>query len=223
MANEIQVTFESAATLYFNVFNRTGLVWDTVDEAFEVYATASFTNYDIALVELGTASKIYAGTFPTDISAGVYGIVIRKQVGASPAETDPILDSGDYQWGGSATLPLSDLATSGQIGLIAPLRPAYGVMIQPFTFKMVSSADHVTPFTSGVISGQISKDGGNFGALQSGAFTEVGKGWYSLQSLTSGDMQGKSLAVVFTGNGISGGAADQRDFGFLTQRTSGIT
>jgi hypothetical protein len=224
MANEIKISYQSAKSVYFIIFNRIGQVWNVTNVAFEAYVTATFAQYKVAATELGVASKVYAGTFPSAIPAGVYGIVIREQLGGSPLETDTILDSGDYQWGGSATLPLSDLVTSGQLGLIAPLRPAYGVMIKPFVFKMVSSADHITPFTSGVISGQISRDAGNFGALQSGAFLEVGLGWYSLQALTSGDMAAKNVALVLTGAQISGGVgADQRDFSFLTQRVSGIT
>lgn len=221
MANEIQVTYSSAKVVYYLIFNRTGQVWNTSSLAFEVYQTVNYTDYDVSMTELGSASKVYAGTFPSTISAGVYGVVLKERIGGSVAESDPVVDAGDYQWGGSATLPLSDLATSGQIGQIGPLRPAYGVMLAPFPFKMVSSADHITPFTSGVISGQISRDGGNFGPLQSGAFTEVGLGHYKLQSLTSGDMLGNAISLVFTGVGVSGGTADQRDFVFLTQKVSG--
>ena len=94
-------------------------------------------------------------------------------------------------------------------------------MIQNFPIYLVSATDHVTPFVSGVISGQISRDGGAFGALQSGAFTEIGLGTYKLQALTSGDILCNTAALVFTGTGISGGTSDPRVFTLLLQRTSG--
>ncbi len=221
MANEIQFSYASSKTAYYLVFNRVGQVWNVTNTAFESYVTASYSNYKITATEQGTASGMYFGNFPSAITAGIYSIVAHEQMGGGPLETDPKIALGDYQWNGVATLPLSDLATSGQIGQIAPIRIARGVMIQNFPFKMVSSADHITPFISGTISGQISRDGGLFGPLQSGAFTEVGLGWYKLQALTSGDLLANTVALVFQGAGMSGGLADQRDFAFVTQKTSG--
>jgi hypothetical protein len=129
---------------------------------------------------------------------------------------------GDLEWNGTYVTPLSDLATSGQLGQIGPLRIARGTMLQNFQFKLVSSADHLTAFTSGVVSGQIARDGGTtFGPLQSGSFFEIGLGWYGLSALTSGDLLANTAALVITANGISGGTSDQRDFAFVLQRTSG--
>lgn len=219
MAGEIQCTYASGATVYALIRNRNGAVWN--GSAFVTYASVDYSTYEVALTEQGT-SGFYAGTFPAGItSGGVYSIVAKQQTGGAVAETDPTISVGDIQWDGTTTLPLASLATSGQVSQFAPIRIARGMQVAPFPFKMVSAADHITPFTSGVISGQISRDGGAFGALQSGAFTEIGKGWYSLQALTSGDLLANAIALVFTGNGISGGTTDQRDFAFLTQRTSG--
>ncbi len=116
---------------------------------------------------------------------------------------------------------LNDLATSGQLSLVSPVKIFRGEQILKFPFKLVSSIDHATSFTSGVCSGQISRDGGTFGALQSGAFSEVGLGWYYVQALTSGDLLANTASLVFTANGISGGTSDQRDFGFILQKSSG--
>ena len=208
MAGEIQVTADSGLTLYVLIRNRTGSIWDTVDTAFEAYATAQLANYVISLTEQGTASGYYTGTFPSDIPAGIYSVVAKEAVSGSgnEAETDPTVGQGDLQWNGSVTLPLSDLATSGQIGDIAPIRVARGTMVKNFPIYMKSAADHVTPLTSGIISGQISRDGGSFGALQSGAFTEMGNGYYKVQALTSGDLSAEVVSLLFTGVGISGGS-----------------
>lgn len=221
MAGEIQASYSSGRTVYALIRNRNGLVWN--GSAFEAYATANIATYAVSLTEQGSASGFYSGAFPTGITTpGVYSIVCKHQSGGSVAETDATVALGDIQWDGAATLPLADLATSGQVARFSPMRIARGTMIQNFPFKLVSAADHITPFTSGVISGQISRDGAAFGVLQSGAFTEIGKGWFSLQAFTSGDLLANTIAVVFTANGISGGVADQRDFSFITQRTSGV-
>lgn len=224
MAAEIQYSFRTGEQSYFLIRNRVGQIWSTSGGtgAFSTYVTANYADFTISATEQGSASAYFVGTFPPAITPGVYAITAKEQVGGSAAETDPTIAVGDFQWNGTVSLPLSDLATSGQVGQIGPIRVAYGTMVKPFPFKLVSSADHITPFTSGVVSGQISREGAAFGVLQSGAFTEIGKGWYSLQALTSGDMAAKSVALLFTATGISGGTSDQRDFLFLTQHTSGF-
>lgn len=219
MANEIQAPINlSGATLYFQVYSRTGTVWN--GSAFETYDGGNWTTYDNPMSELGT-SGIYVGSFPSTIPAGVYGVVVYRQVGGAPAQGDLVVASGDYQWNGSATVPLSDLATSGQLGLLQPMRVARGTMIENWLFDLVSSADHVTPFTSGTVSGQILRDNGSFGVLQSGAFSEKGLGVYRLQALTSGDLLCNTACLYLTAAGVSGGTADPRKFFFVTQRTSG--
>lgn len=220
MAGEIQVNYSANKTLYFIVRNSIGQVWNTSALVFQAYVTASLANYTVSMTEQGTASAFYTGNFPSTISAGVYSIVAKQQLAGAAAETDPIAGAGDYQWNGAATFPLSDVATSGQLGQIGPLRMARGIAVSGFPFKLVSSADNVSPFTSGVISGQISRDGGAFQALQSGNFTEMGLGWYKV-NFTSGDLLATTVAVVFTGLAISGGTCNQRDFSFVLQRTSG--
>ncbi len=219
MTREIQCSYMTGRTVYFLVRDRTGQIWNGA--AWEAYLTADYTTYSVSMTEQGSASSFYVGNFPTTIVPGIYSICAKEQKGGTVAESDPTIATGDYQWNGVATFPLSDLATSGQLAQIGPLRIARGTMVKPFNFKMVSSADHVTNAVSGVISGQISRDAGAFGALQSGAFTEIGLGWYSLQALTSGDTLANNVALVFTGVGVSGGQFDQRDFSFITQRTSG--
>lgn len=160
---------------------------------------------------------------PATITAGVYSVVAMSRLGGSPAETDTPIQSGDLQWNGSAAASISDTATSGQVALITPLKMARSYMITNFPIPLVSSADGVTPFTSGVVSGQISRDGGSFGALQSGAFTEVGLGWYKLSALTSGDLAAGTVALHFTANGISGGSANPYKVALVLQRSSGQT
>ena len=227
MSAEIQFPGNATGAVnYVLVRDAVGRIWDTVTGAFQSYLTASYSGYVISAAEQGTASNYYTATFPavTAASGGVFNVVAKRQTGVNPAESDPNVATNEFHWNGSIQVRQAELATSGQIGTMAPLRLARSVAVSGFVFKMVSSVDHITPFTSGVVSGQISRDGGSFGALQSGlavgAYSEMGLGFFRV-NLTSGDMNGNTIALNFQGVGISGGAADNVDFVIYTQRVSG--
>lgn len=218
MAGELQISYITSKTVYVLIRSTTGTIWN--GSTFESYATANYATYPITLAQQGSASAYYVGNFPTGISAGTYNIVFKDRTGGSPAETDPTIGIGNFDWNGSAVAKISDMATSGIVAQSLPIRVFRGQMLQNFPFKMVSAADHFTPLYSGIISGQISRDGASFGALQSGNVTEIGLGWYKV-NLTSGDLLANTAALTFTGVGVSGGAADNRDFAIILQRTSG--
>ena len=221
MAGEIAVQFEAGKTVYSQVFNRTsGFAWN--GSAFEAYSSASGNqnSYVVALTELGTASARYTGNFPSAIGPGTYDVVAKQRVSTPYLETDPTIGVGQVEWTGTIAAPLSDTATSGQVSRFVPMAITRGVAISGFMFPMKSSADHITAFVSGNLSGQVSRDGGSFGALQSGAFSEVGLGWYKV-NLTSGDLLATTVALNFSAVNLSGGAADPVLFGFITNRTSG--
>lgn len=223
MAGELQLSYQASKTVYTLLRNRVGQIWSTSGGTggFAAYLTASYADYAISLTEQGSASAFYAGNMPAAMPAGVVSVVGKQQLAGSVAESDPSIAVGDIQWNGTVTLPLADLATSGQLGTFGPIRMARGQAISGFCFDLVSAADHVTPLVSGVVSGQISRDGGSFGVLQSGTFSEIGLGFYRV-NLTSGDLNAGVAAVVFTANGISGGSSDPRRMAFVLQRTSGF-
>lgn len=220
MAQELQTRWDSGKTVYFQVRSSTGTIWN--GSSLVAYATADVNLYKIAATEQGSASGYYTGTMPS-VAAGVYNVVAFQQLGGSPAETDTYIGSQTLMWSGTAPSALSDAATSGQVGTYLPQRMARGVQILNFPVYLKSAADHVTPFTSGVVSGQIARDGGAFGPLQSGAFSEQGLGWYNLQALTSGDVNANTVRLQFTAVGISGGASDPLPLGLVLQRVSGQT
>lgn len=223
MASEIQIPFAGGKTVYFMVVNRIGQFWNTVTVAFEAYNAANIANYAISATQVSATQSMYLGTFPSSIPAGVYGILGKQQLGASVAETDLNIGGEDFQWNGSVELPLSDLVTSGQFAQSLPITIYRGQMVKNFPFKLVSSLDHVTVFTSGLCSGSISRDpvsGSVFVGLQSGIFSEIGNGWYSV-TLTSGDLLANTVALDLQAMGVSGGSSDVRSFSFVLQRTSG--
>jgi hypothetical protein len=227
MANEIQAAGNHGDIAYAILRNVNAQVWSTSGAsggAFGTYLTPSYSAYPITLAEQGTASAYYTGSVPAAVPPGILNIEVKKQVSVSPAETDIRIALGTEYWDGSTLVSLSSLATSGQLSQFLPIRPAKGQMITNFPIYLKSSVDHITPFTSGALglSGQISKDGGNFGPLQSGTFTEVGQGVYNLQALTSGDLNCNTATLRFSATGISGGQSDPLVMSILLQRGSGL-
>lgn len=93
----------TGANLYALIRDDDGNVADVaVDNAFEAFADASLDDYDLAGTEQGTASRCYAFTFPSWISAGTYKVDIFEQAGGTPAVTDDLVGSGVIEWDGSA-------------------------------------------------------------------------------------------------------------------------
>lgn len=227
MANEVQFRNRTGSVAYFVARNHTsGFVWNqsgSTSGAFEAFTSGNWASYGVSATEQGVNGH-FAGAFPNVVAGGIYAITAHERIGATMVQTDPAVAEGDFHWNGSIVVPRSDLATSGQVGQFAPVRLARSWAISGFLFYLVSSADHVTPFTSGIISGQISRDGGSFGALQSGllttAYPEVGLGWFKV-NLTSGDLNANMAAINFQAVGVSGGAADQRNIALILQRVSG--
>jgi hypothetical protein len=223
MAGEIQYVAPHGISSYFTMRDSNNAIWSTSGGTggFETYSSPDYQSYAMSATEDGTSGTgHYAGNMPSAAPAGIYSIVAYKQLGVNAEEYDTILAEGDIEWNGTYVPPLSDTATSGMVGQYLPIRLTRGVMIPNFYVDLVSSADHVTPFLSGTCSGQISRDGGAFGVLQSGQFTEIGNGTYAIQSLTSGDLLANTAQLYVTAinnNGLS----DPRKITFVLQRTSG--
>lgn len=224
MAGEVQVSYQSQKTVYALIYSPASgaMVWNTSLSGFQTYLSQNYSGYPLSLSEQGT-SAYYVGNFPSVIPPGDYNVVAKQQVATDPAESDPVVGQGDLQWGGSSLGPLSlsDLATSGQVSQFLPTKVARSTMVRNFSLYLKSSTDHVTPFTSGVVSGQIIRGSGTWGPLQSGLITEMGNGFYNLLALTSGDLDGETVSLLFTANGVSGGTSDPLPLSFVLQKSSG--
>lgn len=220
MSNEIQAHYNTGSTLYALIYNSVGQVRSGT--GFLAYSTAGYASYPVTMAELGTASRYYTGNMPA-VVPGVYGVVVKQQIAGSAAESDPEVADGNIEWDGTAVVPRSNVVLSGQLGQYLPMRLTRGVQVTNFPIYFKSSADHITPFTSGIYSGGISRDGGGFGVLQSGTFTEIGQGFAVVQALTSGDLNANVVCLRFSAVGISGGAADPVPMAFILQRSSGQT
>jgi len=115
MSNEIfDPLGVTGQTLYVNLYNADGQVWNTSSSAFEAYATANIGDYDISLTELGTASGVYTADFPSAIvTGGTYHWVSYIQSGGSPAESDTRADTGEVNWTGTASASTPSGAMTG--------------------------------------------------------------------------------------------------------------
>lgn len=218
MAGEIAFDYQSNKICYAQIRNRvSGYIWNGA--SFEVYNSLSgnLSTYPVSVVEQGVASSHFVGNFPTAIPPGTYDVTAKQKIQGFFSENDPTVAGGQVEWKGPLVVPLSDLATSGQVASYGPVRLAKGNQVKNFGFYLRSAADHNTPFVSGLCSGQISRDGGVFGPLQSGAFSETGLGFYTVQALTSGDLNANTAALVFTAVNALGGASDPAPYTIVMQ------
>ncbi len=107
MSNEIKVAGNNLAdkNIYVLISKPNGQFWDSTNSVFEDYSTASRDDYDIAVTEQGTSSGIYYVDFPSAITtAGTYTYYAYLRVGASPAETDPLVTFGKVDWTGTTVV-----------------------------------------------------------------------------------------------------------------------
>lgn len=98
MAKEI-TGVSGSGTLYARLRNPAGSWWSGA--SFEVYSAGNYANYVITMTEEGNSGH-YTADFPSAIvAAGTYQILIHRQIGASPAETDTIINTGKIDWTGT--------------------------------------------------------------------------------------------------------------------------
>ena len=112
MANELVIHYPTGSALYALLFDAIGQIWN--GSAFAAPGSASWTDYDIAMSEVATATGIYRASMPA-AAAGVYGWVVRKQAGGSPAVSDVVVGSGKIEWDGTAEVTLISRATQTSV------------------------------------------------------------------------------------------------------------
>lgn len=92
MSGELRAQHVTGATLYAVLVDANGGVWNGA--AFDPTPTSGeWATYDIAMVEAG-GSGYYLGDLP-GVGAGRYECRVHKQLGGSPAATDPVVWVGD--------------------------------------------------------------------------------------------------------------------------------
>lgn len=102
MSNELRGATSTGETCYALVLNSSGKFWN--GSAFETFSGSNYSNYDIAVTEVGSTG-IYSGDFPVGVtSSGTYEYFIKRQQGGSPAADDPISNTGKIDWTGSSVI-----------------------------------------------------------------------------------------------------------------------
>ena len=147
MANEIQASYDTGATLYALVFNTAGQVCTDPggSPSFVAYVPANQDNYDIPLSEVATDSRQYRGSFPA-ISAGIYTVLVHEQQGANPASTDPQRGSAaPMHWDGSAEITICD---AGQVQRKLGLTASYDGTTVKLGLWLEESGQRQTDVTS---------------------------------------------------------------------------
>ena len=110
MANELRGA-SPAGPLYARIINKAGQWWN--GSAFEAYSSADWASYRIPLTEQGSSS-VYVADFPSGIvTSGTYEYYVHRQVGGSPAETDPVVNTGKVDWTGSVSISVAAGAMTG--------------------------------------------------------------------------------------------------------------
>lgn len=204
MANELITSWNAGVTLYFHIWNATGLVWNTNTTAFEAYSTANIANYAIAATQQGSASGYYRASFPSSIAKGVYSIYAKLQSGGSPAESDlTVGNQYGYNWSGSAELSLNS------VYLADPLQIQKNTAFNNFPFIMYASGTN-TPKTGLTVTATRSIDGSSFAACANSP-AELGNGYY-LINLAASDVNGTVINFRFSATG-----ADDTDVSVITQ------
>lgn len=98
MSDKIQIAAQTTGlSPEFLIWNQDGLVWNATISAFQAYSTANRALYEISMVEEGTASRHYVGTFDPLVPAGNYSVEIRDQAGEA---SSPIGVVNDLDWSG---------------------------------------------------------------------------------------------------------------------------
>ncbi|MDD5457868.1 MAG: hypothetical protein PHF37_00520 [Phycisphaerae bacterium] len=100
MAGEICVSYFTGLNLY--AIRRLGnLVLNPDSGVFEIWGTGGRTAADYAIA-LSPGQDDYTADFASDVTvpSGKYIVQIYERLGASPADNDPLVGSGEIVWNG---------------------------------------------------------------------------------------------------------------------------
>ena len=107
MAREIQLVYDTGATLYAIILSQTAQALIVATGLFEDPDETNWADYDLPLAEIDT-SGIYTADVPAALAAGRYTWVLYEQAGASPAATDDCIGTEAVTWTGEAAAPSAD-------------------------------------------------------------------------------------------------------------------
>ncbi len=195
----------SGKNAYAIIKNSSGQVWAGGNSFVTVTGTALLANA-VALTEVA-GTGFYAAAFPSGItSADVYKVNIYLQLYNLISITDQWLGGIDFEWNGLARVG------TGNATVAYPIQK--NTAFSNFTFYMVESSDHITPYTGAgsTVSGQVSLDGAALVNLtNTGSIGSSGSGLFKI-NLAAADVNGNMVTFIFSATG-----ADPRVISFVTQ------
>jgi len=106
MAGELQIRYDyTGRNMYATIQHLDGRYWDAVNTVLETLVPGDWGNYDIALSESPASGYFYIGNWPAGLAAGWYRINYHERVGASPAISDPLIQSVKEWYDGTVLMP----------------------------------------------------------------------------------------------------------------------
>lgn len=108
MSNELHINAATGKTIYIVRFNTAGQVALSDGSAFEDWGAGGHDadDYDVAASEVGSSGHYAADFDSSNNIAGVkkYFWRAHDQAGGNPADSDPVVDSGEIIWAGNGEL-----------------------------------------------------------------------------------------------------------------------
>ncbi len=128
MANEVQTSYTTGATLYFQCRNSVGQPWNHVTQAFETFTLADWADYALPMTE-ETGAGYYMGSIDAAALQSNMSVSIYVQAGGSAASSDLFVSGGVY-------LP--------SVGAAASVTGAVGSVAAPVTLPTSVPAAYAT-------------------------------------------------------------------------------
>jgi len=101
MSNKIIVKDLSGLTMRACLLNDQGEWWNGSTQSFETYNSSNLPDYEITLTETGNTG-VYLGTFPSQVPAGAYVLLVGGISGASLQEDDlAAFEASSLAWTGA--------------------------------------------------------------------------------------------------------------------------
>lgn len=168
MARELQAFGPMGASVYGLLFHDGfGVVWNKSALAYEYPVVSNWANYALPFTET-SGTGIYFGDMPAAQARGTYSYLVKRQLGANPAATDPEMGQGSIEWSG--TLPVSlatqlDAAVSSRMVTFTPPQTDGSgfAIIAPTGLDQVNIAGKTLPqairYVAAVLNGRVTGAG----------------------------------------------------------------
>src|SRR5829696_5424763 len=88
-------------TVYTRLQDEDDLIWNSTTSAYVAYLLANVAHFRLATPETPAGSGLYVATMPAGSPAGGYAWAQYRQVGGSPAASDPYVGGGGDYWDGT--------------------------------------------------------------------------------------------------------------------------